>query len=96
MGSYERNKGRRNELKWAKYVGGKRANDEGLPGIDVTSPPVTVYPPFQHWEVKVLAKLPALLRKWMLQMTTEGADAVVFREDNGEWWVMFRAERLDR
>lgn len=95
-GSHSRNKGRRGELEWAKKVGGHRDNDEGLSGIDVRSKPIgTLYPPLEYWEVKRRASIPATIRTWLKQMHDEGADAVAFREDRGDWYVIIRAERLD-
>jgi hypothetical protein len=94
MGAHSRRKGRRGELEWAKYVGGDRANDEGLAGLDVESPPVGIVP-IERWEVKRPGKVSASLRAWMEQTINEGADALAFREDGGEWWVLMPADRLE-
>jgi hypothetical protein len=96
MGAHSRNKGRRGELEWAKYVGGDRDNDEGLGGHDVVSKPLGIFPGLVKWEVKRPGKLLAGVRVWMDQCEREGADAVAFREDGGKWWVLMPAERLDR
>jgi hypothetical protein len=97
MGAHSRNKGRRGELEWAKYVGGDRVNDEGLPGPDVESKPLGIFPPLALWDSKRPGKLPKWLsEEWMQKALNDGCDAVAFREDGGKWWVLMPAERLDR
>ena len=95
-GAHSRNKGRRGELEWAKYVGGRRCNDEGLPGHDVESDPLGIWPGISKWEVKRPGTMLVGLKNWIDQMEKEGSDAVAFREDNGRWYIIVPAERLDR
>ena len=96
VSAHSRNKGRRGELEWAKYVGGERDNDEGLPGIDVEGPPLGIHPPLEKWEVKRLKEFPKWLQEWHDQAEREGADAIAYRVDGGPWWIAMKAERLDR
>lgn len=63
-------------------IGGRKVSRTGYPGPDVEGADGTVY------EVKRLRTLPVLLAGWLTQAKTEGADAVAFRADHGEWYVV--------
>lgn len=86
-GKKSRNKGRRGELELAEILDGERISRIGLDGPDVKTPPYQP-DPVTLWEVKRVAKLPASVRDWIEQMKREGADAIAFREDRGEWFTI--------
>lgn len=67
---------------FAEAIGGIRISRTGEPGPDVEGPDGRLY------EIKLLRSLPALLRSWIEQKEREGAVAVGFKEDRGEWFIL--------
>ena len=94
MGKKSRNKGRQGENEWAKKLGGKRISQIGLEGPDVLTPPYQPKP-VKIWEVKRIAKMPALLRDWFIQMERDGSEAVAFRADRDSWYTIHPFEKED-
>lgn len=91
-----RRKGQRGQVEAAHKLNGKVIARAGVPGPDVLSPPIaTLHPPLARWEIKRPGKLSAELRSWINQASREGADAVMFREDRGKWFVLIPFDRID-
>lgn len=89
-----RRKGFRGEHEWATKVGGSKISRTGYDGPDVESPPMSV-DGLVLWEVKRVKALPKWLDGWLVQARAEGADALAFRQDRDEWWVLVPAHRLE-
>lgn len=84
-------KGDLRENEFATLIGGKKISRKGYEGPDVESPPLRFGRTFSLWEVKSKEDLPAWLagpEGWLGQMKREGADAVVFRQNRGEWYAI--------
>lgn len=72
-------------------MGGKKHSRKGYEGPDVVSPPMKVAKTFEYWEVKSTEALPNWLvgdDGWIGQMHREGADAVVFRQNRKQWYLL--------
>ena len=84
-------KGDRREHEWASIVGGEKISRKGYEGPDVRSEPLQMVKSFEHWEVKSTEALPNWLvgpEGWLGQMEREGADAVVFRQNRKQWYLI--------
>lgn len=89
-------KGNRREHEWANLVGGEKKSRLGYKGPDVHSLPMKLTRRLEYWEVKSDEKLPLWLigvnasgeEGWLTQMEREGADAVVFRQNRGKWYMI--------
>lgn len=93
-----RRKGRRGELEFANKYGGKRINDEGLPGPDIAIPytghghaqnPTTRHRLLDRmtlWEVKRRKTIATL--QWHKQAINEGADYLTIRQDQDTTWFI--------
>jgi len=94
-GTRSRRKGKAGEREWAKHMGGKVVSRIGQGSPDVETPPLFIAG-LALWETKRLEELPAWLVDWQEQTIAEGADALAFRPDRGEWWLLIPASRLIR
>lgn len=84
-------KGDRREHEWAHVVGGEKLSRKGYEGPDVKSDPLELRKVFEYWEVKSTEDLPLWLvgdEGWIGQMHREGADAVVFRQNRKQWYLL--------
>lgn len=84
-------KGDRREHEWAFIVGGEKLSRKGYEGPDVKSDPMKIDKVFEYWEVKSKEAMPAWLvgpDGWIGQMQREGADAVVFRQNHKQWYLL--------
>jgi hypothetical protein len=90
-----RRKGARGEHAWAKHMNGRKISRTGHIGPDVHTPPYRAAG-LEVWEVKVRDTLPAWLEEWMEQTVRQDADALAFKRNRGDWWVLVPADRLER
>lgn len=91
-------KGAYRENQWAKFIGGEKLSRLGYEGPDVKSPPLHLMKPLALWEVKSREALPDWLvgtEGWIGQMKREGADAIVFRQNRGSWYIIVEINEGD-
>ena len=97
-------KGDRREHQWADEIGGEKLSRKGYEGPDVKSAPVHLLTPLMNWEVKSKEALPNWLvgkpekgqeEGWLTQMEREGADALVFRQNRGPWYMIVQVTGED-
>lgn len=91
-------KGAYRERQWAKFVNGEKMSRLGYEGPDVKSKPLHLMKPLMSWEVKSREALPDWLvgtEGWLGQMKREGADALVFRQNRGNWYMIVEIEEGD-
>lgn len=84
-------KGNRRENEWATLIGGKKLSRLGYEGPDVQSDPLQIVKSFELWEIKSKEAMPEWLvgdKGWIGQMHREGADAIVFRQNRGQWYLL--------
>lgn len=88
-------KGARREREWADKWNGHKVSRLGYEGPDVVTPSLNLTEPLRVWEVKSKEALPKWLVDWLEQVDREGADALAFRQNRGDWYVIIRADRLE-
>lgn len=91
-------KGNYRENQWAKFIGGKKLSRLGYEGPDVESKPLHLMKPLRLWEVKSREAMPEWLvgtEGWIGQMKREGADALIFRQNRGNWYMLVEIEKGD-
>lgn len=84
-------KGALRENEWARKVGGEKVSRLGYEGPDVESPPKVLNRKLRKWEVKSKEDLPDWFAGpdgWIGQMRREGADAIVFRRNRDNWFLL--------
>lgn len=95
-------KGDRREKEWADLWDGTKISRKGYQGPDVITPPLHINK-LAKWEVKSAENLPLWFigvnkdgdEGWITQMEREGADALAFRQNYGDWYIIVRADKLE-